>query len=131
MQSIALEEPTLIQEVYLLAPDERAAQAFLAEAVRRHLAAYRQKQIAAETDAWYRLPTAERERYTGAFVAVYQGQVIDSDPDRLTLYYRVRARLGRRPVLITAGGDYPLPVYTVRSPRRGAARLTCGVIREA
>ena len=109
----------LIDQVRQLTESEGLDTAeFVAEAIRHHLATFRQKRIAAETAAWYRLPTEERARYTGKYVAVCGGQVVDSDPDRLALYFRVRERFGRQPVLITEGGDYPIPVYRVRSPRR-------------
>jgi hypothetical protein len=120
MTIISLEEPELVQEVRLIVQqDNAAAQAFVAEAVRRYLAAYRQKKIMAETEAWHNLSSAEREQYAGQFVAVCEGQVVDTDPNRLTLYHRVREHFGRQPILITEGGDYPIPVYHMRSPRRG------------
>ena len=112
-------QPPLADEVLQAARHEgRDAAEFLAEAVRQRLAVYRQKRIVAETDAWYRLSAEERNSYTGKYVAVYDGQVIDSDSDRLALYRRIRERLGREPVLITEGGDRPIPVYRVRSPRQ-------------
>ena len=120
MPTITLQEPSLVEEVQRITEQEGLDTAsFIAEAVRRHLATYRQKRIVAETEAWYRLPPAERKRYEGRYVAVFQGQVVDSDPDRLQLYFRVRKRFGRQTILITQGGDHPIPVYRVRSPRRG------------
>ncbi len=120
MTIIALREPQLAAEVQEVAEREGVeATDFVAEAVRRHLAAYRQKRIIAETEAWYRLSSEERKRYEGKFVAVYGGQVVDSGMDRLELYLQVRERYGRRPILITKGGDHPIPIYNVRSPRRG------------
>ena len=122
MPTITLQEPSLVEEVQRVTEQEGLdSAAFLAEAVRRHLATYRQKKIAVETEAWYRLPVAERKKYQVQYVAVYQGQVVDSDPDQLTLFYRVRDRFGRQTILITEGGDQPIPVYRVRSPRRGRA----------
>lgn len=121
MAAIALKEPHLIEEVERLAEQEGIdITTFVSEAVRRHLAAYRHRRLVIETEAWYRLPVEERSRYEGAFVAVYQGQVVDSDPDRLKLYQRVRERFGRRTILIIEGGDQPIPVYQIRSPRRGS-----------
>ena len=120
MSTIVLQEPSLVEEVQRLSEQEGLDTAvFMAEAVRRHLASYRQKRIMVETEAWYGLPVEERKRYEGQFVAVYKGQVVDSDSDRLTLYHRLRQRFGRQTILITEGGDYPIPVYRVRSPRRG------------
>jgi hypothetical protein len=119
---ITLQEPSLVEEVQRVTEQEGLdTTTFLAEAVRRHLATYRQKRIAVETEAWYRLPVAERKKYQGQYVAVYQGQVVDSDPNQLELYNRVRKQFGRQTILITEGGDQPIPVYRVRSPRRGRA----------
>ncbi len=124
MASIALQEPLLVKDVYNAAKQEGLeAVEFVTEAVRRHLAAYRQKCIVVETEAWYRLATEERRSYRGKFVAVYGGQVVDSDLDRLTLYLRIREHYGRQPILITEGGDQPIPVYRIRSPRRGDANV--------
>ncbi len=118
METLSLQSP-LADEVRQAAQREGIeASEFLADAVRHRLAVYRQKQIVAETDAWYRLPAEERRKYEGKYVAVHGGQVVDSDPDRLTLYLRLRERFGREPVLMTEGGDHPIPVYRVRSPRR-------------
>jgi hypothetical protein len=118
MTVIALEEPDLVQEVQQITQqDKEAAQTFVAEAMRRHLATYRQQRIVAETEAWYALSSEEREQYAGQFVAVYQGHVVDTDPDRLTLYHRVHERFGRQPILLTEGGDYPIPVYHVHAVR--------------
>ena len=119
MAAIALHEPLLVEETEQVAAHEGmdAAQV-VAEAVRYYLAMYRQRRIAAETEAWYALPADVRHSYAGRYVAVFGGQVIDSDPDRLTLYFRVREHFGRQPVLITEGGDQPIPVYHIRSPRR-------------
>lgn len=123
METITLQEATLVKEIQWVSQQEGLeSEAFLAEAVRRHLATFRQKQLAAESEAWYRLPPTERQQYTGKYVAVYDGQIIDSDVDQLALYHRVRQKLGRRTVLITEGGSHPMPVYQVRSTRSGSSK---------
>jgi hypothetical protein len=113
--TIDLREPLLVEEVNQIAEQQSLdASDTVAEAVRRHLATYRQQRIVAETKAWYSLASEERERYKGEFIAVYGGQVVDSDPDRLALCRRVRTRYGRQPILITEGGDFPIPEYRLR-----------------
>lgn len=73
--------------------------------------------IAREQAAWYALPESARARYHGEYVAVYQGQVVDHDPDQRALYLRVRQRFGRAPIaLLCAAWDEP-PTYVIRSPR--------------
>lgn len=93
------------------------ASEFVIAAVHLALAEYRERQIAAESKAWYALPSDVRQRYAGTCVAVYRGQVIDTDPDQRLLLVRVQQQWGRVPVMITEGGDHPMPVYAIRSPR--------------
>jgi len=120
MTTITLQEPSLIAEIEQITTQEGIDTAvFLAEAVRRHLAHYRQKRLLTETEAWYNLPATTREQYNGQFVAVHQGQVVDSDSNQLTLYHRVRQQFGRQTILITEGGDQPMPIYHNRSTKRG------------
>lgn len=76
---------------------------------------YRQKRIQAETEAWYHLPISQRQSYAGKYVAVTGGEIIDSDPDRLALYYRIKERYGREPILIIAGDEQEMPTYQVTS----------------
>ncbi|MCS6910525.1 MAG: DUF5678 domain-containing protein [Anaerolineales bacterium] len=112
-------QASLLDEIKAIADEEGvAANDLITEAVRRHVALYRQKRIAAESAAWYGLPAEERRRYAGRYVAVLNGRVIDHDSDRLALYARIRGAYPRKPVAILEGGDHPMPVYRFRSPRR-------------
>ncbi|NTU62353.1 MAG: hypothetical protein HGB05_02890 [Chloroflexi bacterium] len=109
---------SLEQEIHEAAAQQGIeADAFVEAAVQRALQEYRERQIAAESRAWYALSADVRQRYAGVYVAVRHGQVIDTDPDQRALYLRVRQALGRAPIMITIGGDHPMPVYTIRSPR--------------
>jgi len=118
MMTIALQEPQLVAEIMDIAEQEgQSATDIVNEAVQRYVALHRQKRIQAETEAWYRLPVAERQRYAGQYVAVTGGEVVDSDPKRLALYYRIKERYGREPVLIMAGDEQTMPVYHITSAR--------------
>ena len=118
MTIIALQEPKLIAEIMEIAEHEgQSATNFVVEAVERYIALRRQKRILAETEARYALPVSQRQRYAGQFVAVLGGEVVDSDPDRLTLYHRLKERFGREPVLIIEGGEQEMPTYHITSAR--------------
>jgi len=120
MTTTFLQEPLLIKEIEEVAQESGVSTTnFIMQAIRRHLAYYRQKRLIAETKAWYNLPAIERQRYNGQFVAVYNKQVMDSDSDRLALFHRIRQQFGQKTVLITEGGNAPIPVYRLRSPKRG------------
>lgn len=71
----------------------------------------------AEAEAWRSLPATVRRSYSEDFVAVHNGQVVDHDRDRLTLYRRVRARFGDVPVLITPAGSVSPREFQLLSPR--------------
>ncbi len=103
----------LVQE-YALADEEQAVGQQDADSVTAQ-----HDRIKAETEAGYELPSEERARYAGQFVAVHEGRVVDTDSDRSALYARVRERFGRQPILITEGGEAPSPGYTVHSARSG------------
>ena len=116
MINIALQEPKLIAEIMEIAEHEgQSATDFVHEAVQRYIALYRQKRIQVETEAWYRLPISQRQSYTGQYVAVTGGEIVDSDPDRLVLYHRIKERFGREPVLTIAGDEQDIPTYQVTS----------------
>lgn len=78
---------------------------------------WRQAKIHAEAEAWRSLPPAMRRGYGDDFVAVHNGQVVDQDGDRLTLYRRIRARFGDVPVLITPAGVPSPREFQMLSPR--------------
>lgn len=114
--NIEVNEPKLIAEILEIAELEgQSANDFVLEAVQRHVALYRQKRIQAETEAWYRLPESKRQRYAGQYVAISNGEIVDSDLDRLVLYHRIKERFGREPILIIAGDEQSMPTYQVTS----------------
>lgn len=78
--------------------------------------ASRQAKIRAEAQAWRTMPKAVRQRYQGQIVAVHQGQVIDSDPDRLTLYRRVHQKWGHIPILMTPADAVTTREFSIRGP---------------
>jgi len=77
----------------------------------------RQAKIHNEAMAWRALPLATRQQYAGQFVAVHNGQVIDSDLDRLELYRRIQQKLGHVPVLITPAHQPSPREFSLHSPR--------------
>jgi hypothetical protein len=73
--------------------------------------------LAAEQEAWFARPAAERQRYAGEYIAVLRGEIVGHDPNQRALYLRVRAEYGRQPVLIIHA-DWPAPPsFTVHTPR--------------
>jgi hypothetical protein len=80
-------------------------------------------QLADEAAYWYARSAAERAPYTGQYVAVFKHTLVDHDPDRRTLYLRVRQRWPNAPVLlIEAAAQHP-PEFSVLSPHLERASL--------
>jgi hypothetical protein len=116
MVELFLREPALSDEVHRLASKQgKDVEEILASAVRLYLALYRQRRIRQETEAWYAMPIETRRQYTGRFVAICEGQIVDSDPDQMTLFYRIRQKHQRDPVAIVEGGEQSMPEYVITS----------------
>ena len=84
------------------------------ETVRARANERRQRQQK-ESDAWFAMSLADRQLYSGNFVAVWEGQVVDSDPDQSEIYLRVRAQFGSQPVLIIHADWEETPEFTIHS----------------
>jgi len=69
-----------------------------------------------EREAYERLEPELLPLYKGQYVAIREGQVIDSDPDEMTLVQRVYEKLGYGPMYVRKVGA-PLPVRRISSPR--------------
>jgi hypothetical protein len=57
-----------------------------------------------EVRAYANISNLARERYAGLYVAVYNGDIVDSDPDEAVLAERFYRTFGYVPVLIHAVG---------------------------
>lgn len=78
---------------------------------------WRRAKIHTEAEAWRSLSTAVHRSYGENFVAVHNGQVVDHDRDRLTLYRRIRERFEGIPVLITPASASSPREFQLLSPR--------------
>ncbi len=58
-----------------------------------------------------------KEKYLGQYVAIYQGKLIDHDPDHEALYRRIDAQYPDEFVWISPVEEEAIPTLTFRSPR--------------
>ena len=73
--------------------------------------------FACERQAFWAMHSQLLPRYEGKYVAVLNGQVVDSDTDERALVQRVYQKFGYQPMyvqLVTLGS---LPVYRLMSPQ--------------
>src|SRR5437867_2179471 len=59
-----------------------------------------EKQLTREERAFRRKKKELLKKYENEYVALYQGEVVDHDPDDIVLVERARQKLGRVPFLI-------------------------------
>ena len=73
-------------------------------------------QATGEMQAYLALYPHLKDRYSGQYVAIYGGQLIDHDADFDVLYDRIDHAYPHQFVWISKVGDEPLETFTVRSP---------------
>ncbi len=87
------------------------------KAIRRYLRQEAEKKIRRE-ERYFRAQHVQLlEQYAEQFVAMHEGQVIDSDSDELALYLRVRERFPLVGVLIKRVTPVLDEIWVMRSPR--------------
>lgn len=57
------------------------------------------------------------EQFAGQYVAIHNGQLVDSDPDEMALYFRIDERFPDEVVLLKQVRELPEPDLYFRSPR--------------
>jgi hypothetical protein len=86
-------------------------------AVSQYLVQIRQRKIQAESRAFDTMKADLLLKYSGEYVAVHNGEVIDHDPDLRTLHLRVYEKYGRTPILLKRVVAGPERELVIRSPR--------------
>jgi hypothetical protein len=87
------------------------------EAVQAYFLQRDRAKIAAEQAAYEQLHSELKRTHFGQWVAVHDGQVVDTGTDNVALHRRVLARYGDTAILITQVEDSPRREIQVRSPR--------------
>lgn len=94
-----------------------AADSLPPEAVAGTLWSEQEQKINQEQQQYEAQHSTLLKHYSGQYIAMHQGAVVDHDGDRVVLRRRVRARFGDIPVLITPVLTEARQIITVRSPR--------------
>ncbi len=79
--------------------------------------ASQEKAMAQEVAAYQSMLAELVTQYDGAYVAIYQGQLVDHDADELALLRRLDAHYPDEIVLMKQVRAEPLPELRIRSPR--------------
>lgn len=74
-------------------------------------------QFACERQAFWAMHAQLLSMYEGKYVAVLNGQVVDSDVDERALVQRVYQKFGYQPMYVQLVTSGSLPVYRLMSPQ--------------
>ncbi len=117
MTTITL-KPNLVKQIERMAHTVGIdTSALVNNAIREHIIHLRREKLEAEINAFELMHEDLKAQYLGNFVAVYDGQVVDSDEEFEALFLRVREQLGPVPVLIRQVGNKPQTEFRFRSPK--------------
>ncbi len=85
--------------------------------IHRFLHEEAQRKMQREIEAFIAMHSKLREQYPDAYVAIYQGNVVDYDTSELELYKRIEEKYPHEVVLIRQVLPEAEKVYTFRSPK--------------
>ena len=98
---IELREQSLVDRLHQLARQQGGgAEQVLEAAVRDYLDRFEKEAIHRETEHFWAIHHDLLEQYSGEFIALHSGQVVDHDREITALEKRVRQKYGWLPVLI-------------------------------
>jgi predicted DNA-binding protein len=111
-------QPDLAERVRRITRSKGATvEEFVKQAVREHLEQLEEQRLEAEIQAFERMHPQLVKQYLGQFVAVHEGQMVDTDVDFETLFLRLEKYLGDVPVLIRLVSAEPTLELRAPSPR--------------
>jgi hypothetical protein len=111
--------------------EKTSVESLVNEWLGRQLALVREQKIREES-ARFRAKHAQlRARYSGEYVAMRNGEVLDHDPEARELYLRIQQRFGEQPVLIAPVSDQPTATFNVRSLFLDGPKQLSGILDEA
>ncbi len=116
MTTITL-KPNLVKQIEQMAHTVGIdATVLVNDAIQEHIIHLRREKLEAEITAFELMHEDLKAQYLGN-LAVYNGQVVDSDEEFESLFLRVREQLGSVPVLIRQVGIKPQAEFRFRSPK--------------
>jgi predicted transcriptional regulator len=119
MTTLAISEDTSLNLDQVADHMGMTPDALASKAIRRFLREEAEQKVRLEEQSFRAQHATLLEQYAGRFVAMHDGQVIDSDDDELALYLRVRERFPAVGILIKQVVADLETAWVMRSPRLG------------
>lgn len=115
MQTLTLDN-TLYNQISDVATEDKTTPSdVVREAFKLYAWQRQQEQVSAEAKHYRQQHADLKKRYIGLFVAMLNGEVIDSDREFLPLHKRIRKQHGNRGVFITQVNQEPLQTLQRRN----------------
>lgn len=116
VMQLAVNESTVAQLEQVAREQNTTPQRLAEQAIREFLRSEARRTMQREMNAFAQFHAQLLEDYSGQYVAIHQGKLVDHDSDQLALYQRVERRYLNTPVLIKQVLANPEEEYTFRSP---------------
>jgi hypothetical protein len=101
-------EPELYQRVVEAAQERQTSiNEILTQAVRLYLWERDRHKISEESLIYRQQHAQLKTQYLNQYIAMYHGQIVDHDPDFVTLRRRIRQQFAHTPVMITRVEELP------------------------
>jgi hypothetical protein len=111
-------EPTLQDQLEQIAQATgQTVKEIVNEALREHFERLEEQKLEAEIQIFETMYPELKRLYPDQFVAIVEGQVVDTAADFESLFLRIQARFGDTPVLIRQVGTTSSEEWRFRSPR--------------
>jgi hypothetical protein len=117
MSDYTLSADVLGQLEEVAGDDQRSVTDVLNEIVKEYLARRHDEKISQESERFRTMHSQLYAKYTGQYVAMRDGKVLDHDADVAILHQRIYKRFGHAPILIAPVTAEPLPEFRIRRPR--------------
>lgn len=112
--ALPLTEETVMSLWQMAESQGTTAEALAEQAIRRYLCQQAEAKIAREEEHYRAQHTELLERYSGRYIAMHEGRVIDTDSDELALYLRIRQRFPLIGILIKKVTEEPGEIWMMR-----------------
>ena len=117
MTTITIQDDLLHSIQKIAEREQQTVESVVNDWLARQFVLVREQKIKEEAMRFRKMHKKLRAKYLGKYIAMRDGEVLDSDEDVRILYLRIKERFGNEPILITPVQEQPLPTYHMRSPR--------------
>ena len=115
--SVLIPDQVFAELMPIVEQEGKKVSELITEALRQYLWEAKERKIDREMEAYRAMHAELKQRFSGEYVAIHDGELVDHDADRCALSRRVREEYGDVAVLITPVEESPEREFLMHSPR--------------